>query len=384
MDDVTTEPPAGIPSMQALIDALSVSLQRPVLLDDPALVPLAYSRQWDVDLVRSSSILSRGPSAEVRKALLAQGIAEAFDVVHTVGDPRLGMEERVCMPVRDGKEVLGYIWLLDPDEDLGEKELELVRHSAQDLATLLASSTRRSIQDESALLERLRSSRRTEREGAAKDARARHLLSDAPVVLCLVAGLEPGADPTACVLHAARRLSVGHALAASAAEGGALIASLGDPVLRTLSQTEIAAWLLAVGRPGLAIGQSSPTDLVALDEASREAELALRIARSRTPAAAAWAALGADRLVAQIPTSARRDIPEPLAGLLRDEPTLRATLAAFLDAGGDIKATAEMLSLHRSGLYYRLRKIQEITGLDLKEGDDRLLAHLAIRTEQLS
>lgn len=371
-------------SVQSLVDALSVSLRRSVLLDDPELVPLAYSRQWEVDEVRSASILSRGPSAEVREALLAQGIAEAGDIVHTVAEPSLRMEGRVCMPIRDGGEVFGYIWLLDPEEDLREEELERVRRSARALAPLLASSKRRSIPDETELLAGLRSSLEVERERAAEDVRARHLLADDPVVLCLVAALEPGIDLATSVRHAARRLSVGHAVAASAAEGAALIASLGDPVLRTLPEAEIATWLLTVGGPGLAVGQSAPAGLTSLDEASREAELALRAARSRSPAVAAWATLGADRLVVQISSRARRDIPEPLARLLRDEPALTATLAAFLDAGGDVKATAAALSLHRSGLYYRLRRIQEITGLDLDDGDDRLLAHLAIRAEQMS
>jgi hypothetical protein len=68
-----------------------------------------------------------------------------------------------------------------------------------------------------------------------------------------------------------------------------------------------------------------------------------------------------------------------LLHLLRDEPGLAETLAAFLDAAGDVKSAAAALSLHRSGLYYRLQRIEELTGLDLSRGDDRLLAHLAIR-----
>jgi hypothetical protein len=384
MHTMATERPAADQSAQALIDALSLALKRSVLLDDPSLVPLAYSRQWDVDEVRSTSILSRGPSPAVREALLAQGIAEATDAVHTAADPALGMEARVCVPVREGKEAIAYIWLLDPERDLSEAELERVRRSARELAPLLASVTRRPITDQAELLEGLRSSRQAERERAAEEARARHLLSEEQVVLCLLAALEPGADPLASVRQAARRLSVGHALAASTAEGAALLASLGDPVLRALPEAEIATWLLAVGRPGIAVGQSAPAALTTLAEASREAELALRVARSRQPRAAAWSALGADRLIAQLPAGARRDIPEPLARLLADEPTLAATLAAFLDAGGDIKATAAALSLHRSGLYYRLHRIEEISGLDLSDGDHRLLAHLAIRAERMA
>ena len=97
----------------------------------------------------------------------------------------------------------------------------------------------------------------------------------------------------------------------------------------------------------------------------------------------AWAQLGAERLIAQLPAGAVHDVPEQLARLLRDEPTLAETLAVFLDAAGDVKATATALSLHRSGLYYRLRRIEELTGLRLDDGDDRLLAHLAVRLTEL-
>jgi hypothetical protein len=369
-------------SVQSVVDALSIALARPVLLDDAALVPLAYSRQWDVDAVRSESILSRGPAPAVREALLAQGIAEARDVVHTAPDPALGMAGRVCAPVRDGATVLGYVWLLDPEEDLTDAELERVRRAARELGALLASSRRRAIPDEAALVDGLRSPDPAVREQAAAEALARHVLADEPVVLCLLAADGPGADPLAVARQAVRRLSAGHALAASVPEGAALLASLGDPVLRTLPRDDVGTWLRAVAADGVAVGQSAPAAaLAALDEASHQAGVALRVARTRTgaDAVAAWATLGADRLVAQLPARAARDVPERLAHLLRDEPALVATLAAFLDAAGDVKSTAAALSLHRSGLYYRLQRIEELSGLDLSRGDDRLLAHLAIR-----
>jgi DNA-binding PucR family transcriptional regulator len=49
-----------------------------------------------------------------------------------------------------------------------------------------------------------------------------------------------------------------------------------------------------------------------------------------------------------------------------------------------VPATAAALNLHRSGVYYRLRRAEELTGLDLDRGDDRLLAHLALRLAALS
>ena len=40
---------------------------------------------------------------------------------------------------------------------------------------------------------------------------------------------------------------------------------------------------------------------------------------------------------------------------------------------------ARALHLHRATLYRRLARVEEITGLDLSRGDDRLLAHLGLR-----
>jgi DNA-binding PucR family transcriptional regulator len=60
------------------------------------------------------------------------------------------------------------------------------------------------------------------------------------------------------------------------------------------------------------------------------------------------------------------------------------TLEAYLDRAGDAKATAEALSLHRATLYYRLNRIEEITGARLKTGEDRLALHLGLRLARLS
>jgi PucR C-terminal helix-turn-helix domain len=374
------------PSPQALVDALSIAVGRPVLLDDAELAPLAFSRQWDVDKVRSHSILSRGASAEVREALLRQGIESAQDVVRTDPVPDLAMEGRICMPVRLAGEVLGYIWLLDPRDEIGEDQIEQVRRTAREIAALLASSRRREIADEFELLEDLRSADVGRREKAVVSAKSRHLCPGDPVVLCLISATEAGGDALHVVRRAARRLSFGHVIVASAAEGAALVASLGDPVLRLLPESEIATWLLDVSGPALAIGQSAPASLMTLDSGFRQAELALRIAKSRPAGltAASWSSLGADRVIAQLPPDVRSDFPDPLRRLIHEEAAFAETLAAFLDAAGDVKATAAALSLHRSGLYYRLRRIEEITGLDLDSGDDRLLAQLAIRTERMS
>ena len=121
-------------AIQGIVDALSIAICRPVLVDDPSLALLAYSRQsGEIDEVRANAILSRGVPPAVREALLAQGIARATDVIHTSPDAALGMAERACMPVRAEDALVAYIWILDPETTLGDDDLDQVRRASHQL-----------------------------------------------------------------------------------------------------------------------------------------------------------------------------------------------------------------------------------------------------------
>ncbi|HZV72183.1 MAG TPA: helix-turn-helix domain-containing protein [Conexibacter sp.] len=376
---------SGRESIQGLVDALSIGLGRPVLLDDATLEPIAFSRQWGpLDTVRSESILGRGASPQVRRALLDQGIAEAEGALRTDGDPALGMDERLCVPVRHAGRTLGYIWLLDPDHELDAVGVDRAEQTARRVAALLGQQAIEPLLDAAPTLTALASSHDGVRAEAIAHVREHGLLPDATYVCCLVAPTAPGVDLQLAGDRLQQRLSEGFALVGllSDDELGLLI-SPEDPALGTLKPDELAHWAHAMVRSEVAVGQSGLIeDLDAVGEGLRQARIALRVAASTRVGAsgfAAWAALGADRLLAQLSETARRDLPAGLRQVLGEEPELAATLAAFLDADGDANQTAASLSLHRSGLYYRLRRIEELTGLQLQHGDDRLLAHVAVR-----
>ncbi|MEI2776987.1 MAG: helix-turn-helix domain-containing protein [Tetrasphaera sp.] len=59
------------------------------------------------------------------------------------------------------------------------------------------------------------------------------------------------------------------------------------------------------------------------------------------------------------------------------------TLSAYLDCGGDAARTAQALHLHRSTLYYRLGRIEEIAGADLRDGTQRLCLHQGLKLRRL-
>ena len=98
---------------------------------------------------------------------------------------------------------------------------------------------------------------------------------------------------------------------------------------------------------------------------------------------AGWDTIGPYRVLAEIPPNALAgDVLHP--GLprlfeLQSNDSLVATLECYLDHACDTKSTAEALFLHRASLYYRLQRIEELTGASLKSGSDRLALHLGLK-----
>jgi sugar diacid utilization regulator len=63
----------------------------------------------------------------------------------------------------------------------------------------------------------------------------------------------------------------------------------------------------------------------------------------------------------------------------RHRSDLLATLAQYFDSGCNIDQAAAVLSIHRSTLKYRLKRVRELLGQDLNDGSTRLDLHLATR-----
>ncbi len=112
---------------------------------------------------------------------------------------------------------------------------------------------------------------------------------------------------------------------------------------------------------------------VAYQQASAAAELS-RLDPA-LPRVAHWSDLGGYRLLLGDP-------PEGVLAGLSD--VQRTTLEVYLDHGCDARATAEALHLHRTSLYYRLGRIEAVTGRALTDGLARLELHLALKMARLA
>ena len=64
--------------------------------------------------------------------------------------------------------------------------------------------------------------------------------------------------------------------------------------------------------------------------------------------------------------------------------TLVETLETYLDAAGSVQETAARLRLHRQSLYYRLERIERLASTNLRDGNERLALHLALKLARVN
>ena len=174
---------------------------------------------------------------------------------------------------------------------------------------------------------------------------------------------------------------------------GGVVGDLGVLVFpRPVVQDRLERVLQAPGLAAVRAGIGGVTDrLVTAATSHEQAEIAWRAAcldPDAHPRVTTWEGLGIDKLLLRLPLEdlTRADLPAPVARLLASDhhDVDVPTLLAYLDCGGDGRATATALRIHRSTLYYRLARIRETTAVDLADGAVRRDLHTGLRVARLA
>ncbi|HEX4033799.1 MAG TPA: helix-turn-helix domain-containing protein [Solirubrobacteraceae bacterium] len=393
--------------LQGLVDALAAEVGRPAGIDDRQFRAVAYSSHGDeVDPVRLASILHRAAPAEVTGWLESLGIRDAVGVRRIPANPDLAMAARVCAPLRFEGTLLGYLWLIDEPDPLSDSELVEVARSGEELGAALYRARRIENEDrehELALLAQVAGLRGEDPRAAAGELIHGGLLAPASSYAMIVAAavhdehdempdsvrtrlaaaaeqVRRGSPPRHVLLHLAGDEVIG-ALACEGPDTAerraqALAAAAGAHL------ADMADWspIVACGAQQRAAG--------GLGDAYREARQALQIARALgRQGVVTWESLEVFRTLAAL--LGERDPREFLGAAFErllaapESATLLDTLERYLDHAADARAAAADLFIHRSSLYGRLRRIEEITGLELRSGAARLELHLALRLWRL-
>jgi hypothetical protein len=359
-----------VADLQEIVDDLEAEIRRPISVEDRRWRLLAHSAQPDeADAVRRSSILTRETSPDVIAWLDGLGLQRARELVDVPRNDDLGMTRRGCLPIRHGDVLLGFLWVIVGDTPLTDAEREGLRRGGEEVAANLWARHR-------AADERLRRTR--EQLAALLDGQP-HAATD------LANTLRWPATGSYAVVVCAGDEAVAEKLRRSRAAHD--VAYLESDRLTILVRDAVhLKEALNVSNGGI----SSPfSRLEDTPTARDQAEIAALVARAdpaRGPVAA-YEELGSWAQIAALWTGAGRPGPPPeitaLTAHRRGDQLIEA-LEGLLEHGGDVADAAKALNMHRATLYRRLERVEEITGLDLQKGDDRLLAHLGLRVLRLS
>ena len=365
--------------LQELVDRVSGLLGAPATLEDADFTLLAFCAHpvgadddgaTVLDAVRTRSILTRGSPPETRRWFEEFGIATAEAPLRTPDDPATGILTRLVIPVRHAGRTLGYLWLLDGGRtdptDLDDPALAEAVALAEEAGRRLALPDRHGGLEDS-LVAALTGS------PAARTAAERALAAALGRAAVVVVALRPSGDPPP-----GWAVTAPGAVCTRIDDADAVLLPLpAGADLRPAAAVSSAA--LADLPRGSTAGISGVGGIDGLAARWRQARVAAAVAglvRELSPVAS-WDELGAWRLVSRL------DGPDPATLPLLADPVLAETAERWLDAGGSPGRAAEVLCVHRQTLYYRLGRIEALTGLDLTDGDARLLVHASLRRARL-
>jgi sugar diacid utilization regulator len=331
------------------------------------------------------------------------GVRDVADYLRVPANPRFGMAARVCVPVRFDGTLLGYLWLIDEPDQLSGDDVEASLRCAEELGVALYRARRLEHEDrerERELVGQLVGRRDGEPAVAAAELLRDGFLAATPAYALMVAEassadgqhvsdavrlrLAAGAE------HLRRAMSPRHLLLLVGGEQVVCVFALAAPdelerraraLVEAMQENlrDSPGWSATVGVSAVAATAGE------LRRGQAQAQDALRLGRrvAELGPYVLWSSLGAYRILARLlgPADPAPLLPEPVVRLLAagDGTTLAETLECYLDHGTDARAAAAALFVHRSSLYGRLRRIEEIAGVDLRSGEDRLELHLGLR-----
>ncbi|MEU3371727.1 PucR family transcriptional regulator [Streptomyces sp. NPDC006711] len=381
---------------QDLVDEISALLGAPATLENRDFGLIAFGAhdsdsgfgELTLDPVRTRSILTRKSTPAVRAWFEGFGITRATAPVRIPAAPDAGvLRARICLPVRHRGVALGYVWLLDDEPGPGEDKLAAAMEVAARIGVLLADEAQAGADLSREFRAALTAERGWQRDTATAALTAA-LGPDAEGLHALVCVAPWGAGDA----PSARTVPGAAAVCAlpwdvAARDGGQWLAAL----VRLRSADALAPARTAAERlrgeagadaaAGVAPARRGLADLAL---SCREATSAVRaaLAEPRLGPVAQWSAIGPYRMLTALPPAHEQD-PAVRALLTASHAELAHTAEVFLDCAGQAGRAAAALGIHRQTLYYRLSRVEHLTGLDLDQGEDRLLLHMALKAARL-
>lgn len=385
--------------VQAFVDDLAERLQRSVVIDDPELSLLYSSAHYgDEDAVRVQAMLNRGASGKAIGHVLAQGVVTWTRPGVIPPNAELGLHARVCVPIRWQGELIALIMVMDSDHSVTTAETNEIVLVAERLAPLLFEELQGGEETTEHTVLDLVSHDGVRRRRALAELATSGIAGDLDAVTAIRLSVRGNASEASSAhitvsLRSALRLpkptGIRFQLGAVEEQTGVMLLGGQRPLSPETARKHAGRMVarvddLSSGR-FKAVAGIGPS-VTGLDRSHETAELALLATRAAVIGlagdAATWEDLGPYGPLLRIPSDqlGRQALPAEAQRLLdvdRDG-QLVETLRAFLDSAASAPAAAAILKVHRTTLYYRLSRIEELLGIDLADGRTRLSLHIGL------
>jgi hypothetical protein len=402
-----------VSELQRIVDSMASRAGRPALIEDRRQRVVVYSEQTEpMDEVRRLSILRRQTTPEVIAFFRQVGVMRSREPIRTPACPNLRMLPRVCVPIWHNDLLLGFLWFVDADQSMTGEQIAAVSATTTDLALALyrenLAGELASQRETEAVRLLLADEHEARAHGAATLIEDGVLVEDGPAT-AVVARLVPVPNAR---LDDLARIALEQGLLASRRwvgprqavhlvryDHGVLLVhgrqrrgrqdprAAADHLHEALSAAvrglpSVATVVVGVGQARAAL----PDVRQSYDEAASAARVATQL--PAVGPVACWSQLGIYRVLSQLTGDVMRSASvHPGLERLLDDPAnapLLDTLETYLDLAGNAHATADQMNLHRTSLYYRLQRVEQLAGTDLKDGNERLSLHLALKLARLA
>jgi purine catabolism regulator len=397
-------------------DALGAALERSVAIESTAFQTLAAAEHGPTDSMWAQSTVRQTPP-ELIERFLQQGIYERLAVergpILVPPLPDLGVTmERVAAPIVVDREIYGYVWIIAGDRPLTQLDTLAIDHAATVGALLMLrdKAVREAEQKTRGdLFEQLLAG--ADSEGPAHQLGLRLDRSHAVFV---VSGTGAPHDYAAALDRWLRRRGLTAVVVVRDDVVVAVVESKSDQHSRSIAREMLEEVrqtrnpVMAKTRPYgsepearpysparalrqllVGVGQSYPAR-AGLRRSYLEAQEAREIGTLLGRAGAVeFAELGFMHWLYHLPSERQSENRfVRVVASLRDydeqhHGDLLRTLEVYLDSGNALAEASAALNVHRNTLLYRLRRIEELTGLDLRSPIDRLNLHVAVKGYRL-
>ncbi|MEO3805598.1 helix-turn-helix domain-containing protein [Nonomuraea sp. B1E8] len=379
----------GDGTFQYMLEELAERLGHGLTVDSVDGRVIGYSaHDAHADPARVASILSRRVAPEIRAWQNRHGIAKATVPVRLPENAELGMQARLCVPIRHGGQCLGHLWVQEGGEALQGAALDAVVDAAAELARYLDGQA----EGRDELIRRLLEPGRGGTGARDRLAELAPSLLDAEILVraAVPIGRDRERIPTLSATEFQRLgIALPPAIRADPACAGGFVSPTHVTALsrrHTGGPGALDRALRTAARRSFAIGVSDPArfEVDAVREAYRQARTAAEVAAldPALPRILPWSGAGPYRMLSRMSPPGPDSVLDPLEHAADSAAMLR-TLETYLDLGCDVQRTAASLHLHRTTVYYRLGRIAVILGTDLRDGLVRSHLHLALKARRI-